>query len=549
MANETGRDDIRASPPAFRSILFLGPRGPGGARPEEPAYFMDLHLDQVVGDITAGRDDYDLKPLFYEPLHDVEAIRYRQDVTADVQEQAIFEVLARFARSMRDMRDQLALAGKLHYERQRQRWFLEAVGTYSDGVRRLARDLAAAELSSLGLLGFRDYLGSYVESVPFASLVAETSRLVEDLSRLTYCVHIKGSRVTVSRYGSEADYSAEVLQTFERFKQDAARDYRVGFSALPEMDHVEARVLDLVARLFDEQFTALEDYCDRHRDYLDRTVGNFDREAQFYLSYAEHIQRFQRAGLDFCYPTVSTRSKDVSAEATFDLALAGKLVPGGSPVVRNDFHLAGTERVFVVSGPNQGGKTTFARTFGQLHHLASLGCPVPGTSAHLFAFDRLFTHFERQEDPLQDRGKLEDDLVRVGEIFRLATSDSIVIMNEVFTSTTLSDATFLGKKVLGKIVELGLLCVYVTFIDELASLAEPIVSMMSTVNPDDPAERTYKVVRKPADGRAYAVALARKHGLTYEKLTERIARRGPAPSGAPRTEGARRQGAGSGRSR
>ncbi len=489
---------------------------------EVPVFFVDLNLDQIIDAITAGREEYNLKPFFYTSLNNIDAITYRHEIMRDLENTMLFEHIKSFAQKMRAMREHLTRAGKLSYKYQKERWFLDAVEIYCEAVHCLVHDVTLVDVQSRGFLALREYVTNYASSDRFTSLLAATKRLKAELSTVNYCLLIRGNSVKVRKYESESDYSADVAETFAKFKQGAVKDYRVKFSTWPDMNHIEAQIMDLVARLYPDIFSQLDDYCAKNGKYLDETLAIFDREIQFYLAYLEYIATIKRAGLKFSYPHMSKTWKEVYDFEGFDVALANKLINEHSSVVCNDFYLKGKERILVVTGPNQGGKTTFARTFGQVHYLASIGCPVPGREAHLFLLDRLFTHFEKEETITDLRGKLQDDLVRIHTILHQATSNSMIIMNEIFTSTTVDDAVFLSKKILEKILQLDVLCVCVTFIDELASLSEKTVSMVSTVVPDNPADRTFKIARKPADGLAYALAIAEKYRLTYDDVKERI---------------------------
>ena len=484
----------------------------------------DLNLDQIVASVAADREERDLiTAVLFRPLRDPDAVRYRQEVFKDLEDPDLLAAVQRFSRQVSEVRAHLRQLERMRDRHQRQGWLLDAAAIYCDAVTSLAAiRIAPALPCSRALRSLHEYLVSYAASPGFTTLAGATRSGKEALGNIRYCTVIRGDRVEVSRYDGEADYSAAVLKTFERFKQGAARDYLIPYRVQPGMNHVTAQITELVARLFPREFAELDEFCRRHAGFLDEAIDRAARELQFYLAYLDYIRPVRAAGLCFCYPEVSASAKDIRADGTFDLALARKLATGRTPVVTNDFRLDAPERVIVVTGPNQGGKTTFARTFGQLHHLAATGCPVPGRQARLLLPDRLFTHFAREEDLAAMTGKLEDDLIRVGDILRAATSGSIVILNETFASTTLHDARFLGSKLLTKVMRLGALCVYVTFVDELASLGEQVVSMMSTVVAGNPAERTYKIVRKPADGLAYALAIAEKHDLTYPRLRARL---------------------------
>ncbi|GAB2583046.1 P-loop NTPase family protein [Dyella jejuensis] len=507
----------------FLSILFPG-TGAGDATEaaDEPACFQDLNLHRIVAAVIAGREEYNLEPFFYSKIETLDGINYRQEVMRDLERDEIMRAIAAFSSAMADMRKRLFQANKLHYRYEKERWLLGAIDLYGMAVEQLVQALRQAKPDSRGLRALAHYLDDYAQSATFQRLVADTRQLISELSRIRYALHIKGRNITVRRYDNEIDASIAIEETFAKFRQGAVHSHLAKFSHRVGLDHIDAQVLERVALFYPEIFRSLEAYGVEHAQFVDDAVVRFDREVQFYVAYLSYIGQFRARGLVFCYPRLSETSKELVGNEVFDLALADRLLRENMAIVRNDFHLHDPERLYVISGPNQGGKTTFARIFGQIHWLANIGCPVPGWEADLFLFDQLLTHFEKEEDIANLRGKLKDDLVRIRQVLDQATSRSIVIMNEIFSSTTLDDATFLGEKVLAGLSQRDTLGVCVTFLAELASFNEKTVSMMSTIDPSDPAVRTFKVERKPADGLAYALAIAEKYRVTYAWLARRI---------------------------
>ncbi len=510
----------------FHSILFEDPDvNTSVLAVEPPVFFHDLNLDRIIDAITAEWIDYNLKPFYYTRPNDLRQITYRQEIMRDLEDKTLMNGMNSFSEQMRTMRVRVSQADeakRMEYKYATQRAFLGAVEIYCGAVECLSEAVSAAEVKSRGMVALRSYLASYIASEPFRTLAAEARKAKASLATVRYCLLLRDGSVTVRHYEAEDDYSTAVEETFETFRRDATLHYRFGNRKWEGMNHIEAQVQERVALLFPDIFRALDVFCTARAEYVDAQITRFDREIQFYVAYLTYVDKFRRAGLSFCLPHVSQTSREIHGRDAFDLALADKLFRERNAVVPNDYFLNGSERIFVVTGPNQGGKTTFARMIGQLHYLGSLGCLVPGNDCQLFMFDHLYTHFEREEDITNLHGKLKDDLIRIRQILDRATPRSLIIMNEMFSSTTLKDARYLSRMVMEAISELDLLGVWVTFLDELSSLNEKTVSVVGTVSPDNPAVRTYRLERRPANGLAHALAIAQKYRVTYDWLRERV---------------------------
>jgi DNA mismatch repair protein MutS len=183
----------------FRSILF-----PNGQvlseidRQPQPECFVDLNLDQIVAVVTAGRDDYDLKPFYYLPSRAVTEISYRHDIFRDIEYSANARCLRTFATEMCKMRDEISQAQKLYYELQRQRCFLDSVDGYCRALRRFASGLGNANIRSEGLRAFRQHVEEFLSSPRFRKMEADAQRIAIRAVIRCFTLTFKLSRTTLN---------------------------------------------------------------------------------------------------------------------------------------------------------------------------------------------------------------------------------------------------------------------------------------------------------------------------------------------------------------
>lgn len=503
------------------SVLFSQPVR---LRTEEPECFRDLNLDQLFSPVLNNEKNFDLAPCFYTPLPTETQAVFRQEIQKDLLRGDNLKLLDAFSLEI------CRLAG---CEKQRNEdlhsgdpWrchyllyghILDDGEQYVRCVGELCRKLPTLGLCSEGLRQAADMLEEVQKSPFFQELSHTQASLRENFNQIHYVMQIKYGTVRVKKYAGEENLSEKIEALFQKFQTDRPQDARKALKEEPYADHVEAAILQCVSRLYPREFEALTAYVKKFSRFVDGGILQFCREIRFYIDWLMLIEPMKSWGLPFCFPAF--QSTESFGTDCYDLVLANRI---GSHVVKNDFLLKPGEKLLVITGPNQGGKTTFARALGQIHFLASLGLCIPGTSAGLRLTDQVLTHFGREDSDLQKSGRLQDDLQRLHSILTQATDRSFLVINEIFASTPAQDGGKLGRKMIDMILALGSTGVLVTFLAELASCKPETVSMTSTVDPDHPELRTFQIVRKPAAGITYAMTLAQKHGLSFEQVMRRL---------------------------
>jgi len=276
-------------------------------------------------------------------------------------------------------------------------------------------------------------------------------------------------------------------------------------------------------------------------------LGRLGPELAFILGGARLVERLRRAGLPTCSPELLAADvRSTELEDAYDPVLALRMQSGAdepSPrVVTNPVVFAADQaRVWVLSGPNRGGKTTFTRAVGVAHLLGQAGLPVAAGSARLSPADAIHTHFPSRESTRPGMGRLDDEAERLGAIFRQATPHSLILLNEALAGTSSFEAFDLARGVVRGLRFLGARAIYVTHLHELgAAVADinattpgdaPVGSLVAEPGaaPSEDGKiqvRTFRIRPGAPHGQSFAADIAEQHGISFPQLVDLLRQRG-----------------------
>lgn len=267
------------------------------------------------------------------------------------------------------------------------------------------------------------------------------------------------------------------------------------------------------------------DYVIENTDFLLRLLP----EIEFISRAAELVSKLSsHAGCAVCIPELApVGEKAFVAKGLYNPRVALAI---DDEIVTNDFEFDDNARIYVLTGPNRGGKSVITVAVGAAQALCQLGLPVPATEARISPVDAIFTHFPEGADDTIDKGRLGEECARLKEIFDSVSTDSMILLDESLSSTGAYEASYIASEILSGFAVMGCRGIFSTHLHELAAGVPEIngrsdklggVRIDTLVAGIEEGKRSFKIHRAKPDGKSYARDIADKYGLSFETLMKR----------------------------
>jgi hypothetical protein len=438
-----------------------------GARPEQATgdedLVADLELETLFAAMAAG-DEFlfeTVRRVVLTGLREPDEITYRQQVLADclAQPEVVGEIYGLAIQALACEREVGGLwsgAGPsyiLHHavrllalyvpilERLRQIADTRPEGFSSGGLTRFFA-MVRGELSD-------DYLETvrgYLKELEFKYGLVQSAELGEGDKGRRYVVHEPARQPGwIARLPLIGDRGADEY-SFELHPRDEA--------GARYLEEIRGRGINHVA-----------DAVAQSADHVQSFFAMLRLELAFYLGCVNLHARLTDKGEPTCFPTPCPEDEGaLTAEALYDVSLSLHVEPR---VVGNEIDADGRSLV-MITGANQGGKSTFLRSLGLAQLMMQCGMYVGAESLRASVITGVFTHYKREEDATMEAGKLDEELSRMSEIADRIAPGGLLLCNESFASTNEREGSEIARQVVRAMLDRRIRVVFVTHLYDLA---------------------------------------------------------------------------------
>lgn len=524
----------------------------------------DLSLDFIVSAIT--KDEFEqniIKQLMTQIECSEELIKYRCDV---------FEDFLRIPKLRSNLTSLLEMLGELREIEKFKKdsdasslWQLvnrmREINRYIDCIKELRSTLDGMDIRSQGLITLRELVGKIYEDGSFEQLQQDMEDLfkkVRQLRSVTIGVNLddmlRPVRAGILSLNGKEFTDSGVLKRFmatsakkdgsgiqpnddyahlKTFHAAASKEFKLAYDDTPTgADRLSDSIKFVVTDILDKITRNIKDVLRKHVNVSGYAFISLIPEIIFYIRWAELIEKIQAKGLPLCKAEIlPVEERCIRARDIYNLKLAIKIVSGEElKIVTNDLDFDDDiGRIFILTGPNRGGKTTITQALGIAVLMAQCGIYVPCSSLKLSPCDNIYTHFPADENETVDLGRLGEESSRLAEIFSKATSKSMLLLNESLATTNVTEGMYIATDVLKAMRYLGVRCIFNTHMHELAANVDKMNKAVkgsskieSMVTGVEKGQRSFKVSVNPPQGLSYAKDIAQQYGVTFEKIKSTI---------------------------
>ena len=252
-------------------------------------------------------------------------------------------------------------------------------------------------------------------------------------------------------------------------------------------------------------------------------------DLQFILVVTKIHKKLVESGVPLCIPKYHAKAERIfRAKQLYNPALAIRMSEAGTinSIVSNNIEFDEKGQIYILTGPNNGGKTVFLVSVGMAQILAQLGMLIPAKSIDISPVDRIYVHFPKYSTK-ENMGRLEEECARIKEIFATINTHSLCLFDETFSSTDSEEGCGLAFEILRAIRSYGAHAIFGTHfhqlgrrIDEAKSDGECDGFDFLNAGIEEGKRRTYKITRGKPEGKSYAAGIAAKYGLSFETLVK-----------------------------